>query len=173
MRAFLIGLILGMLVLIVGIYVFFAYGYAPVATNAPPMHFEKFLAKKALNARLQQEMPKSVPIALDESNYLAGARIYRQNCSVCHGLPGQPVAAIATGMFPKPPELFHGKGVTDDSPGETYWKVVNGIRLTGMPGFRRSLSDTQAWQVSILVANADKLPPSAFSVLASPPPHEQ
>jgi hypothetical protein len=37
------------------------------------------------------------------------------------------------GMYPQPPELFKGKGVTDDPAGETYWKVANGIRLTGMP----------------------------------------
>src|SRR5262245_53619158 len=51
-------------------------------------------------------------------------------------------------MFPKPPHLFRGKGVTDDEPGETYWKVANGIRLTGMPAFKNSLSETEMWQVS-------------------------
>jgi thiosulfate dehydrogenase len=71
-------------------------------------------------------------------------------------------------MFPKPPELLHGKGVTDDSAGETYWKVVHGIRLTGMPGFKSGLSDTQAWQVSILLANADHLPDSAKTALSNP-----
>ena len=27
-------------------------------------------------------------------------------------------------MFPTPPHLFKGHGVTDDPPGETYWKVA-------------------------------------------------
>lgn len=71
-------------------------------------------------------------------------------------------------MFPKPPELMQGKGVTDDPPEETYWKVVNGIRLTGMPGFRGSLSDTQAWQVSLLLVHADHLPDSVRTALANP-----
>jgi mono/diheme cytochrome c family protein len=71
-------------------------------------------------------------------------------------------------MFPKPPALLVGKGVTDDEPGETYWKVVHGIRLTGMPGFKGNLSETQAWQVSILLANADKLPDSVKTGLSSP-----
>jgi mono/diheme cytochrome c family protein len=78
------------------------------------------------------------------------------------------MTAIAKGMFPKPPELMQDKGVTDDPPEETYWKVVNGIRLTGMPGFRGNLSDTQAWQVSLLLAHADHLPDSVKSALASP-----
>jgi hypothetical protein len=47
--------------------------------------------------------------------------------------------------------------VTDDERGETYWKVANGIRLTGMPSFKNSLSETEMWQVSVLLANADKI----------------
>jgi mono/diheme cytochrome c family protein len=34
--------------------------------------------------------------------------------------------------------------------------VANGIRLTGMPAFKHVLSDTEMWQVSLLLKNADK-----------------
>jgi mono/diheme cytochrome c family protein len=44
--------------------------------------------------------------------------------------------------------------------------VSNGIRLTGMPSFKDTLSDTQIWQVALLLANADKpLPPAAVSIV--------
>ncbi len=131
------------------------------------MPFEKMLANMALHARMRKEMPKSAPIPADEAAYVAGAQIYKDNCAVCHGLPGQAQTAIAQGMFPKPPKLMEGKGVTDDSPGETYWKVAGGIRMTGMPGFEKLLSTTQMWQVSLLLANADKLPKSAKDSLTS------
>lgn len=75
---------------------------------------------------------------------------------------------MAKGMFPKPPHLFRGKGVTDDEPGETYWKVVNGIRLTGMPEFKHELNDTQMWQVSLLLANADKISDAVKQELKPP-----
>jgi mono/diheme cytochrome c family protein len=71
-------------------------------------------------------------------------------------------------MFPKPPHLFRGKGVTDDEPTETYWKVDNGIRLTGMPSFRQDLSETQMWQVSLLLANADKISDAVKQELKPP-----
>jgi len=71
-------------------------------------------------------------------------------------------------MYPHPPKLLEGKGVTDDEPGESYLKVANGIRLTGMPGFRPALSETQMWQVSLLVANADKLPKLVHDTLSVP-----
>jgi hypothetical protein len=72
-------------------------------------------------------------------------------------------------MFPKPPQFFQEHGVTDDPAGETFWKAKNGIRLTGMPGFGASLSEQQLWQVSLLLAHADKLPLSVQKVLGGAP----
>ena len=169
MRKFLVGLILGLIAVPLGVYLYFSTGSAPVATAAPPMPFEKTLARMALHARMDKEMPKSVPIQADEAGYVAGAQIYKDNCAVCHGLPGQKETAIAEGMFPKPPKLMEGTGVTDDPPAESYWKVAGGIRMTGMPGFNKALSTTQMWQVSLLLANADKLPNAAKNVLTAVP----
>lgn len=162
------GLILGMIVVPLSVYFFFVSGAAPVATDAPPMPFETKLAHKALNARIAKEMPTSVPMQADDASLTAGAQVYRHHCAICHGLPGQPEGGFAKGMFPHPPKLTDGKGVTDDEPGETYWKVANGIRLTGMPSFHQSLSETEMWQVSLLAAHADKLPQAAKDILAAP-----
>ena len=54
------------------------------------------------------------PIAADEVNLRAGAKLYSTHCAVCH-----------------------------DPVGEIFWKAKNGIRLTGMPGFVKGLSDTE------------------------------
>src|SRR5580765_2125505 len=167
MGKFLFGLIVGLVVIPVAVYMYFSSGSAPVATTSAPMPFEKMLAGMALHARMDKEMPKTVPVAADEAAYVAGAQIYKDNCAVCHGLPGQAPTAIALGMFPKPPKLMEGKGVTDDPAQESYWKVAGGIRMTGMPGYDKTLSTTQMWQVSLLLANADKLPPTARNVLTA------
>jgi thiosulfate dehydrogenase len=170
MKRLLTGFVLGVLSTVVlasvTVFAYFKGGMAPVATSAPPLPFEKKLARMALHARVGREMPREVPIPQDEGNLLGGARVYAQHCAVCHGLPGGGQTAIAEGEFPKPPHLFRGKGVTDDTAGETYWKVAKGIRLTGMPGFERSLPADQIWQVSLLLANADKLPESVKAALA-------
>jgi len=163
--SFLLGLIAGVLLTPIGAYVYFSSGYAPVATAAAPMPFEKLLAATALHARLAKEPPKTAPIEPTEANLQAGAVLYREHCAVCHGLPGGDKTTIAAGMFPKPPQLFRGKGVTDDPPGETYWKVVNGIRLTGMPAFGGALNDDQLWRITVFLAHADKLPESVTTSL--------
>jgi mono/diheme cytochrome c family protein len=162
------GLILGLILVPFFVFLYFTSGSAPVATTDSDMPFETFLAHKALNARIKKEMPKNVPIPATEPNYVAGADLYKQHCAVCHGVPLAPKTAIAAGMYPHPPLLLEGKGVTDDEPGETYWKIFHGIRLTGMPAFSKSLNETQMWQMAILLANADKLPPAAKTMLVTP-----
>ncbi len=168
MNRFTIGILLGFLVVPCGAYLYFTGGSVPVATTDSDMPFETFFTRKALQARIAKDMPKNVPLQANEANYLAGAGLYKQDCAVCHGLPLAPKSAIATGMYPRPPQLFEGKGVTDDEPGESYWKIFNGIRLTGMPGFSKSLSEAQMWQLALLLANADKLPASVKAALVAP-----
>jgi mono/diheme cytochrome c family protein len=163
---FLLGFVTAFVLIVLGGYAYLSLGMAPVATSAPPLPFEKKITGIALKARVDKEAPKTAPMAPSDEVYAAGAQVYRTNCAVCHGLPGQPRTGIAKGEFPKPPELFKGKGVTDDPAGETYWKVANGIRLTGMPGFTGSLNTEQMWQVSLLLANADKLPEAVRTSLA-------
>jgi len=155
------GLILGILlgVLLIGgcVYYYFSSGRAPVATSAAPMPLERRLARMGLHAYLDK-LPHPAPkVPADESNLIAGAKVYKEQCAVCHGLPNEPKTAVAQGMYPAPPQLFQGKGVTDDDAWESYWKAENGIRMSGMPGFKDRLTETQIWQVAVLVKNADKI----------------
>jgi mono/diheme cytochrome c family protein len=168
MPRFAIGFLIGLIILPLFGSLYFRFGYAPVATASSPMPFEKQLAHIALKARIRNEAPKNSTLQPNDENYQAGAHIYRVNCAVCHGLPGQAEFPTSKGMYPQPPQLFKGKGVTDDPAGETYWKVANGIRLTGMPAYKGSLSETEMWQVSLLLATAYKLPQQIHSQLEQP-----
>ena len=156
-KGLVMGILSTMLVVAGGVYFYFATGMAPAATSDPPMPFEKKLANMALKAHIAEQQAGQPPVAPDETAYLAGAKVYKQHCASCHGLPGQSPTDYATTMYPKPPPLFHGKGVTDDPVAESYWKAANGIRLTGMPAFKTKLNDTQLWQVSQLLAHANEI----------------
>jgi thiosulfate dehydrogenase len=165
MPRFAAGFIIGLIALPLFVWLYFHFGYAPVATASAPMLFEKQLAHMALKARIRKEAAKNSILPPSDENYQAGAHVYRANCATCHGLPGQAEFPTSKGMYPQPPQLFKGHGVTDDPAGETYWKVAHGIRLTGMPAYTGSLSETEIWQVSLLLANADKLPQQIHSML--------
>ena len=168
MKRFLIGFALGFLTLPLGGFLYLKYGNPPVATADSPFPFEKRIVDVPLSARIDREMPKSVPISANDATYTAGATTYQAQCAGCHGLPDHP-SQFSKSLFPHAPQLFseHGGvvGVSDDEPGETYWKVKNGIRLSGMPSFKDSLSDSEMWQVTLLLAHADKLPSGIHQLL--------
>jgi thiosulfate dehydrogenase len=166
MKRFPAGFIIGLFVLPIIAIVYFLGGFVPVAATDSPMPFEKRIANSSLKARLRREAPKRDLSSFTTADLVAGARVYQKNCAFCHGLPKQPAAPVADGMYPHAPQLFTADGtVTDDPVGVTFWKVQNGIRLTGMPSFKATLTDQELWQVSAIPALADKLPDEVLELL--------
>jgi thiosulfate dehydrogenase len=164
-RGLILGIILGVVGVGIGAYWYFSSGRAPVAVAAAEMPFERRFARMGLHAYLDKLPHPEPQVPADEKNLMEGAKIYKEHCAVCHGVPDAQKTMIAEGMFPKPPQLFKGTGVTDDDAWESYWKVAGGIRMTGMPGFKDHLSETQMWQVAVLVKNADKISPTVKAEL--------
>ncbi len=171
-----LGIILGLILAPLCVLAWFKWGNLPVAVADPPLPMERQITHVALRARIAREMPGNPPIQADEANLTAGAEVYRDECAACHGFHGKP-SSFAAHMFPEAPALWEKHknkdvvGVSDDPPGVTYWKVTNGIRLTGMPAFKDVLADTQIWQVTLLLANANKpLPPAALAIVRGEQP---
>jgi len=166
MKKILAGFVLGIGLCLLGEFLFLVGGGMPVATAGGPLPLERLIASAALGRAIGSSAGQASPVAPDEINLVAGARVYREQCAVCHGEWGRPASVIAKGMYPRPPQLLPPKkGVTDDPVGETYWKVKNGIRLTGMPGYGGNLSETEIWQVSLLLLHAHELPSAVQNVL--------
>jgi thiosulfate dehydrogenase len=164
-RGFWTGFLLALVILAAAAGFFVASGRVPAAVYDSPLPFEKTIATFALDAHIERQRAIDPPMAPDEATLNAGALVYRNHCAECHGLPGQSSTPLGRRMYPPAPELFKGEGVTDDPVFESYWKVAHGIRLTGMPEFSAQLSGSEMWQVSQLVANANKLPDSVRKVL--------
>lgn len=166
----LIGIVLGVLLVTGSLYYYFVSGMAPAAVADPMMPYERKLASRSLDAHIENAHVPAPPVPANEENLVAAAKLYRDNCAGCHGLPDQNPPAISDNMFPHATLMFKGKGVSDDPPQESYWKIANGIRLTGMPSFKGSLSDTQMWQLAQLVATSDKMTDPVKKAFAPEPP---
>ncbi len=168
-----IGFVAALLLIPTFGYLFLAFGNPPVTVADKPFPFEAQIVRIPRHTRIHREMPKSSPLDQNDANLGAGARIYNQDCAACHGLQDQ-ASPFGKTMYPRAPDLWEKHkngvvGVSDDPVGETYWKVKNGIRLTGMPAFQSLLTETQMWQVSMLLSLANKpLPIEATEVLNKP-----
>ncbi len=154
-----LGFALGVLLVLGGEFLFMTGGGMPMDTKSRELPFERFLAHLALHAAIGGHENDKSPFPGSGESLDQGTKIYSKHCAICHGERGQRPPPIALGEFPRPPQLLTAdESVSDDPVGETFWKVKNGIRLTGMPGFSDSLSEKEMWEVSLYLAAPEGKP---------------
>jgi thiosulfate dehydrogenase len=146
-------------------------GYVPAAADAPkPSNMERMAASHSLGATIAREAP-SAPYPFGpatDATIASGAKLYIDNCAVCHGSAGSEASKIAKGLYVAAPQ-FTKHGVDDDPEGETYWKIEHGIRFTGMPAFKDVLPEETIWQITyFLKRGAENLPPEADAIWHRP-----
>lgn len=168
---FLLGFLFAFVVLFAGAFLYLRYGHPPVATNDPAFPMEAQIVHVPLGARIARELTQP-PFGTSEEAFESGAKLYVANCASCHGVPGKDVP-YARWMYPGTPQLFKKHktgnvvGVSDDDAGESFWKIKNGIRLSGMPSYSHLLSENEIWQIALLLKNADQpFPDPVNTILA-------
>jgi thiosulfate dehydrogenase len=166
MIKFLFGFVFGIGLILLAGYLFITRGGLFMGTTGGALPLERSIANKALDASIGKSAQDQSPLPAAETNFLAGAKVYQQNCAGCHGRLDKETSTMSKRFYPHPPQLLvPGKGVTDDPVGTTHWVVKNGIRFSAMPSSEGKLSDDELWQVSLFLQNADKLPPSVQEFL--------
>lgn len=159
MRGFFLGLIVAIVAGVAGAYWFVTSGRMPAGQDVKPGALEKWAAKQSLRATMRREARGlQSPMTATDDNLAAGIALYVSHCQVCHGGPDAAASPIARGLSPNAPQLAKD-GVEDDPEGVTYWKIAHGIRFTGMPSFRQSLSEKEMWQIALFAKHMDKLSP--------------
>jgi mono/diheme cytochrome c family protein len=154
-----LGFVLGVIAVVGAAYAWLHYGKPPESFRQAALPLEKKLGQVASHRPLEHEK-KVPPFGISEDVFEGGAKVYHKRCVSCHGAPGRD-APSARRQDPAPSQLWkHSRdgvtGVSDQDPGEIYSKIANGIRSSGMPPFKGTLSDTEIWQVSLLLKNANQ-----------------
>jgi len=78
----------------------------PINADTKPCQLETWIAKKALRASLRRQVDRqSNPLPLNESNAIAGIKLYADNCLVRHGASDGEASNTAQGLYQKAPQL--------------------------------------------------------------------
>jgi mono/diheme cytochrome c family protein len=108
-----------------------------------------------------------VPDGLDAPTAIqAGGRLWAQNCQVCHGGAGIKPTLIAQGLNPAPPNLF--RAGRKPRMNEMFRFIQHGVKMTGMPGFGRTLSDAQIWSLAAFLRTAPGITPEDYTARTGP-----
>lgn len=105
----------------------------------------------------------SVPDNLnDHARVVAGTAHFKEDCATCHSAPGVEANDLAEGMYPKPPSL---KKVAERfTPGELFWILKNGIKMSGMPSWGDH-SDDELWNAVAFLEQLPSMTPGQYSEL--------
>lgn len=128
-------------------------GWLPSDATSEPPKWESSIGMRALDASLEKRSDGlKNPIAANDASALAvGQKIYGQNCAGCHGSAKGPSDWGAKGLYPRAPQFFQ-EG-SDVSAPEAYAAVRDGVRYSGMGGWRGQLNDDQMWRVANFIAS--------------------
>lgn len=107
----------------------------------------------------------------DPKRVSKGAGLYAEMCSGCHLAPGREKTEISQGLYPPAPELSRG---LDHTPGEEFWMIKHGVKMTAMPAWGRTHSDDLIWDMVAFVRQLPKMTPAQYlaAVKSAPEDHE-
>lgn len=100
------------------------------------------------------------PANVSAVQVMRGYCAYETHCVACHGAAGVARQRWASGMEPQPPYLLDA--TEKFTPAELFWIVRNGIKMTGMPAWKDSLTDAQLWEVVAWLEASRRLPPQTY-----------
>jgi mono/diheme cytochrome c family protein len=135
-------------------------GVLPVQADVTPSRIEATLLGSALRASVVRHAPnENNPVSPSEEHLIAGAQLYRQMCSRCHGASSDSENLYGRSFYPPAPRLLLSRPSYTDS--QMFWLIKHGIRNTAMPAWGSLLSDDDIWKVVTFIQKADLLTDSA------------
>jgi mono/diheme cytochrome c family protein len=158
MQKFALGFVTAVVVVVLAGYICIRFGLMDSRADIPVSTFEQKLAMPSLDASVDRRAPEvKNPVESNDVNLIAGMKIYQANCSNCHGDIGHPRGMFADALYPRAPQFM--EDAPDMPESQNFYIIQHGIRMSGMPAWKQSLSEQQMWQVTAFLNHMDKLPP--------------
>ncbi len=163
-----LGVLFGSVFTLAAAIAYFYLGHPPVAVSDKPALWEHLTTAVPLHHRQKAES-KQPPFPAGEDGFEAAAKIYRTQCAQCHGNPGRE-AAMGRAMLPHAQQFFgrDSRSTAARPVGELFWVTTNGVRRSGMPAYARTLSNTDLWNLALLLHAADGELPDPVRALLAP-----
>jgi thiosulfate dehydrogenase len=157
MRNFLTGFVIAAILAALAAFCFVRLGWLDPRADIPVSALESKIAMPSLDAAVDRRAPEAKsPIPSSDENLIAGMKVYQANCAVCHGDVMHPRASLANSLYPRAPQFL--EDAPDMPENQNFYIIQHGIRWSGMPGWKQSLSETEIWQVTTFLSQMDKLP---------------
>jgi mono/diheme cytochrome c family protein len=133
-----------------------------------PSRAETSLANAAKDVVIPLEAGKMKnPLPETDEVVTQGQQVFVGSCSICHGGDGRADTPIGKHMDPPAMDL-NSAHVQHWSDGELFWIIQNGVRLTGMPSWKSSISDGDTWKLVRFIHNFPRINSAPAPAAAQP-----
>jgi mono/diheme cytochrome c family protein len=175
MRSFLMGFVSAVIVVALGIYCYVRFGFVDPRADSTVSDLEEKIAMPSLDASVARRAADiRNPVDANEANLIAGMKIYQTDCAGCHGDVNQPHGMLAQALYPRAPQFVEDP--PDMRENQNFYIIEHGIRLSGMPAWRQSLTEQQMWEVTTFLSHMHELPPTVsnqWKIMAASPPQDE
>jgi len=130
-----------------------------LSTQDPPSAIEIAIARGARNASIPSSAKNlKNPYSATSENMEPGLEHFADHCAICHDNDGSGNSDIGPNLYPKAPDLrlAQTQSLTD---GELFYIINNGVRLTGMPGWGKSHTAEDTWELVLFIRHLPQLRP--------------
>jgi len=154
--------ILAVLVVLAGLALAGVYsGAYDVAADVPHGAVARWFLSTTQDRSVEHAAAGIEAPALDDPAQIAlGAAHFHEMCEGCHGAPGIERSEIGQGLNPRAPSL--SRSAREWSPGELFWMVKHGIKMTGMPAFGPTHDDPAIWSIVAFVHQLPDMSPAEY-----------
>jgi mono/diheme cytochrome c family protein len=122
-----------------------------------PSEEETRLANAAKDVTIPLEAGKMKnPLPETDEVVSQGQEVFLGSCAQCHGADARGDTDIGRNMYP-PAMNLNSSHVQHWSDAELFWIIQNGVRLTGMPSWKSSVSDNDTWKLARFIHNLPHL----------------
>jgi mono/diheme cytochrome c family protein len=135
-----------------------------------PSQGETSLANAAKDVTIPLEAGKKQnPLPETDEVVSQGQEVFLGSCAQCHGADARGDTNIGRNMAPPAMDLSsaHVQHWTD---AELFWIIQNGVRLTGMPAWRSSISENDTWKLARFIHKLPSLGAASASTAAPSQP---
>src|ERR1700735_352470 len=128
-----------------------------------PSQGETSLANAAKDVSIPLEAGKMTnPVPDTDEVVSQGQEVFLGSCAQCHGADARGDTNVGRNMYPPAMDLSSAH-VQHWSDAELFWIIQNGVRLTGMPSWKSSISDTDTWRLTRYIHNLSRLDAASAS----------
>jgi mono/diheme cytochrome c family protein len=107
-----------------------------LSAREQPGPLETFVARRVRGLAVARRARDLVnPVPRSPQAIAAGLAHFADHCASCHANDGSGNTELGRNMFPRAPDMRRAP-TQQLSDGELFWIIENGVRFTGMPGWR-------------------------------------